>query len=145
MSSLKDLIGWHLRRFCRLMGVFRVLQFLGVPSLYYPLIFGDSDRLHTGKQVELSNTLFNTVGGHIFVGDDTFFGHNCMVLTGKHLGRSQSEVVSEGNDIRIGAWCWIALGVIIIGGVTIGDRCLIAAGSVVTHDVPDNTTVKGKY
>lgn len=38
---------------------------------------------------------------------------------------------------------WIATGAIIIGGVTIGENSVVAAGSVVTKDVPANTLVGG--
>jgi acetyltransferase-like isoleucine patch superfamily enzyme len=38
---------------------------------------------------------------------------------------------------------WIAAGVTIIGGVTIGENSVVAAGSVVTKDVPPNTLVGG--
>jgi len=38
---------------------------------------------------------------------------------------------------------WIAAGAIIIGGVTVGEYSVVAAGSVVTKDVPANTLVGG--
>jgi acetyltransferase-like isoleucine patch superfamily enzyme len=38
---------------------------------------------------------------------------------------------------------WIAAGAIIIGGVTVGENAVVAAGSVVTKDVPPNTLVAG--
>lgn len=39
--------------------------------------------------------------------------------------------------------CWIGGGAIICPGVKIGNRCIIAAGSVVTRDVPDDSLVAG--
>jgi acetyltransferase-like isoleucine patch superfamily enzyme len=38
---------------------------------------------------------------------------------------------------------WIAAGATIIGGVTVGENSVVAAGSVVTEDVPPNTLVGG--
>ena len=45
---------------------------------------GDPSRLHLGKSISTSNTLFNLSSGNIYIGNHTIFGHNCMVLTGKH-------------------------------------------------------------
>ena len=45
--------------------------------------------------------------------------------------------------VTIGKDCWIGGGAIICPGVTIGDRCIVAAGSVVTRDVPDDSLVAG--
>jgi maltose O-acetyltransferase len=45
--------------------------------------------------------------------------------------------------ITIGDDCWIAGGVTICPGVTIGNRCIVAAGSVVTKDIPDDSLVAG--
>ncbi|MFE8729811.1 DapH/DapD/GlmU-related protein, partial [Aeromonas hydrophila] len=45
--------------------------------------------------------------------------------------------------ISIGDGCWIGADVLIIGGVTIGKGVVVAAGSVVTRDIPDNVLVAG--
>lgn len=73
-----------------------------------------------------------------------------MFITGRHefekgkLKQPRSrQVPTEGHDIRIGSGCWIASGVIIVGGVTIGDDCIVAAGAVVTHDFPDACIISG--
>jgi len=110
-------------------------------------IHGDHNRLILGKRIVANNTIFNTVSGNIQIGDDTIFGLNCMVLTGKHefykgkrkfLSGFKSEVPDTGNDIIIGEGCWIASGAIIIGPVKIGKNVIIGAGSVVTKSIPDN-------
>ena len=107
------------------------------------------DRVKIGKGCSTVNTLFNTSSGEITVGDDTVFGHNCMVLTGVHRfykGKRAKlwpdapirEVPDEGLDIRIGSGCFIGTGSIILGGVTVGDNAIIGAGSVVTKDIPSS-------
>jgi acetyltransferase-like isoleucine patch superfamily enzyme len=126
-----------------------------------PYTTGTGGSVLTGKKVALSNTLFNTSSGSINIGDYTIFGHNVMVLTGRHnfvdghraglkdvingytWGGGEKEVPSSGYDIHIGVGCWIASGAIIIGGVTIGDHVIIAANAVVTHSVPDFAIVAG--
>lgn len=65
---------------------------------------------------------FYTTGGV-----DINVGRNGVIAT---------PIVIEGN-------VWIAAGATIIGGVTVGENSVIAAGSVVTRDVPPNTLVGG--
>jgi acetyltransferase-like isoleucine patch superfamily enzyme len=106
-------------------------------------------RVHLGRGVSTMNAFFNVASGDIYVGDDTIFGYGCMLLTGRHEfeeGRrvlDRKDVPAAGYDIRIGSGCWIASGVIIIGGVTIGDHVVVAAGAVVTADVPSRAMVGG--
>ena len=45
--------------------------------------------------------------------------------------------------MRIGRDCWIGEGAVILDGVTVGNGCVIAAGAVVTKDVPDFSIVGG--
>lgn len=113
---------------------------------------GDRARLHVGRNVSTVNTIFNVASGHIYVGDATIFGHNCMVLTGRHefvhgrrkkLSVGGPDTPTEGHDIRIGSGCWIASGAIICGGVSIGDNVVIGAGAVVTRDVPAGVLAAG--
>lgn len=113
---------------------------------------GSDTRLHIGYGVSTVNTLFNVSSGEITVGDRCVFGHNCMVLTGRHefvdgqrrwLATGQGDAPAEGFDITIGRGCWIASGAIITGGVTIGDNVIVAAGAVVTRDVPSGCLVAG--
>jgi acetyltransferase-like isoleucine patch superfamily enzyme len=116
-----------------------------------PYVHGPRYRVHTGDRVSLMNTVLNTVSGTITIGDRTIFGHNCMVLTGRHDFedgrrknlRGEREVPTEGQDITIGSGCWIASGAVILGGVTIGDNVLVAGGAVVTCDLPDGAVVAG--
>lgn len=116
---------------------------------------GSGGKLVTGKKVAVANTLFNLSSGSIYIGDYTIFGQNVMVLTGRHnyvngqragldevvngpsWGGGDLEVPPFGYDIHIGEGTWIASGAIITGGVRIGNHSIIAAGSVVTRDIPD--------
>ena len=107
--------------------------------LHGPYVHGPTDRLHIGSNVNQVNTLFNTNSGSIFVGDHTFFGHNCMVITGTHnpdaLYQARREFPKEGHDIHLGKWVWVGSGAIILGGVSVPDHCVIAAGAVVTNSI----------
>jgi acetyltransferase-like isoleucine patch superfamily enzyme len=100
------------------------------------ILLDTPDRLCLGESVSCASTLFNTASGWIYIGDWSFFGQDCAVLTGEHpswerMDARQQSIVSEGNDIVIGKGVWIASRAIIIGPCRIGDHAVIAAGSVV--------------
>ena len=94
---------------------------------------------------------FNTRSGSITIGENTVFGEDVMVLTGKHYCIAEAEqenkplhyVPEEGRDVMIGSGCYIGSGAIIIGKVDIGDFAVIGSGSVVTKDVPSRAFVAG--
>lgn len=107
-----------------------------VALLTTPNCWGDPSRIKVGQNVTLVNTLFNTSGGSITIGDDTFFGHNVCLLTGSHdiqkRGRGRQVPKSDsGADIVIGRGVWLASNVTVIGPCVIGDYAVVAAGSVV--------------
>ena len=66
-----------------------------------------------------------------------------MVTTGHPLEPSQPRAATIGERIVIEKNVWIAAGATIIGSVTTGENSVVAAGSVVTKDVPPNTLVGG--
>lgn len=126
----------------------------GFTNIEYSYVHGDPTRLHLGERVSTMNTLFNTNSGKIVIGDDTIFGHGCMVITGVHRfynGRRAKlqpdspyrETPEDGIDIVIGPGCFIGSGAVILGGVTIGHDTIIGAGSVVTKDVPPSSFAVG--
>jgi len=83
----------------------------------------------------------------ITIGDNTMIGPNVTICTATHPVKAAERCNAEGREyalpIRIGSQVWIGTGAIINPGVTIGDRAVIASGSVVTKDVPANTMVAG--
>ena len=66
-------------------------------------------------------------------------------MTGSHAVGSSSRRAGKGEarKIIVGNGTWIGGYSIILGGVNIGDGCVIAAGSVVTRNVHDNTLAAG--
>lgn len=82
--------------------------------------------------------------GGLTIKDDVMIGPNVSILTTGHpVNPSQRRSITIGNPIVIERNVWIAAGATIIGGVTIGENSVIAAGSVVTKDVPQNSLVGG--
>ena len=66
-----------------------------------------------------------------------------LITAGHPLDPAQRRAVTTGKPIVIGRNVWIATGAIVLGGVTIGENSVVAAGSVVTRDAPANCLVAG--
>lgn len=84
-------------------------------------------------------------GAYITIGSHTLIGPDVRIYTPHHplnyLERRKSE--EHSFPVTIGSDCWIGGGAIICPGVTIGDRCIIAAGSVVKKDIPADSLAAG--
>ena len=80
----------------------------------------------------------------ISIGDDVMIGPNVSIITEGHpVAPSQRRSYVVGKPIVIERNAWIAAGATIVGGVTVGENSVVAAGSVVTRDVPRNTLAGG--
>lgn len=80
----------------------------------------------------------------VTIGDFTMFGPGVQILTPLHpMNAAERRVKEYGAPIVIGADVWVGGGALILPGVTIGDRSVIGAGSVVTRDVPSDVFAAG--
>ncbi|UXU87616.1 sugar O-acetyltransferase [Burkholderia sp. S-53] len=89
------------------------------------------------------NCTFYDLGG-LEIGDDVMIGPNVSLITSGHPvepSRRRDFVVAK--PITIERNVWIGAGATIIGGVTVGENSVVAAGAVVTRDIPPNTLVGG--
>ena len=77
----------------------------------------------------------------IVVGDDVAFANDVYVMDSDSHGVEGRP--HKQAPVRIGDGCWIGTRAIILPGVTLGKRVLVAAGAVVTRDVPDDCLVAG--
>ena len=102
-----------------------------------------------GKNITLGKHVFINSGcrfqdqGGITIGDGALIGHNAVLAT---LDYGMDP--SERHDlfpapIHIGENVWLGANVTVLGGVTIGDNAVIAAGAVVTKNIPPNTVAAG--
>ena len=102
-----------------------------------------------GKNITVGNNVFINAGckfqdqGGIAIGDGTFIGHNTVLATLDHDIDPDKRHLLYPAPIHIGNKVWIGAGVVITKGVTIGDNSVIAAGAVVTHDIPANVIAAG--
>ncbi|WP_281637377.1 acyltransferase [Flavobacterium marginilacus] len=112
------------------------------------------------SSVEILGLIKVEIGNNSFVGHRTLFmggnslikiGNNCDIssnvslICGSHEIGDFTRRAGKGisSDITIGNSVWIGYGSLILGGVTIEDGAIIAAGSVVNKSVPKNTIYGG--
>lgn len=81
----------------------------------------------------------------IKIGADTFIGPNCGFYTAIHPinAKERIEGLESAKPITIGKGVWLGGNVVVLPGVTIGDRAVIGAGSVVTKDIPSGVVAVG--
>jgi maltose O-acetyltransferase len=78
------------------------------------------------------------------IGDHSLFGPGVHIYTATHpLDHELRHVREFGKPVTIGSDVWVGGGSIICPGVTIGDRSVIGAGSVVTRDIPASVLAVG--
>ena len=81
----------------------------------------------------------------VIIGSRTLIGPNVQIYTATHPMnyKERSSGLEFAKAISIGEDVWIGGGVIICPGITIGDRTIIGAGSVVTKDIPSDMFAAG--
>ena len=102
-----------------------------------------------GRNITVGRRVFINAGccfqdqGGIEIGDDVLIGHQVVIATLNH----DPDPAKRGNmtpaPVKIGNKVWIGAHATVLPGVTVGEGAVIAAGAVVTRDVPANTVVAG--
>lgn len=90
----------------------------------------------SGSRVSLSARLDKTNPKGIHIGFDTGIGPGAAILTHDFI-RTRHVDTTIGNNCHIGMYA------IVLPGITIGDSCIVAPGSVVMRDVPAGSLVSG--
>ena len=84
--------------------------------------------------------------GRIVIGPDALIAPNVMLTAANYRFNDGSPVTAQAmdeGDIIVGRDVWFGYGVVVLPGITIGDRAILAAGAIVTKNVPPNTIVGG--
>ena len=103
---------------------------------------GKNGSLVLGERVFI-NTGATVVANHsIVVGDDCLIGDLVAIFDSDHHPMEPSRPTRVA-PVRLGANVWVGRSAMILPGVTIGDHAVIAAGSIVTGDVPARTLMAG--
>jgi acetyltransferase-like isoleucine patch superfamily enzyme len=115
-------------------------SFLLIPPFYAT---GGADT-RIGRNVFVNqNCTFYDLGG-LDIADDVMIGPNVSLITSGHpLEPSRRRAFTIAKPIVIERNVWIGAGATIIGGVRVGENSVVAAGSVVTRDVPADSLVGG--
>lgn len=82
----------------------------------------------------------------IFIGEDVFIGPKCVLACASHPVHShqrRTEPLTQSKPIHLANNVWLGASVTVIGGVTIGEGSVIAAGAVVTKDIPAGVVAGG--
>lgn len=123
-------------------------QLIGAPvdesfGLFPPFYADCGKNIHIGKQVFINmGCKFQDQGG-IYIGDGALIGHNVVLATLNHTKSPNDRGTMIPAPIHIGKHVWIGSNSTILPGVTIGDGAIVAAGAVVSKDVPENAIVGG--
>lgn len=89
-----------------------------------------------------------SVEANIEIGDNVLFASNVLVTNENHGINPESttpymDQKLSAQDVKIGNGCWIGEKVSILSGVTIGEKCIIGAGSIVTKSIPSYSIAVG--
>lgn len=95
-----------------------------------------------------ANVMINARGeGHITIGNNVLIGPNVVLRSNNHVFERADMLINDQGmtegSIIIGNDVWIASNAVILQNVSIGDGAVVAAGAVVTKDVPPYTVVGG--
>lgn len=118
-----------------------------------------------GERFHIEQPFHCDYGYHITIGEDFYSNYNLVILDaaevefGKHVfiapncgfytaghpldAARRNMGLEYARPIRVGNHVWIGAHVVVLPGVTIGDYSVIAAGSVVRHDIPPGVLAAG--
>ena len=109
-----------------------------------------------GKNVRVCSSALVIGTGELEIGDNTWIGHRCIIsatssiVIGKNVDIAPNVFIGNGThgitperdrvadvelsrDVKVGDGCWLCAGCMVLPGVSIGSKCVVAAGSVVTR------------
>lgn len=106
----------------------------------------DADKIHFHAD-DLNNfqgrgTYFQNFLGHIYIGKGTYIAPNVGIITANH-DLNDLDSHAEAKDVVLGENCWVGMNSVILPGVTLGDKTIVAAGSVVTKSFVQGNVVLG--
>lgn len=99
--------------------------------------------IHIGPRVFINSGCKMQDQGGIYIGNDVLIGHNACLLTLNHAIEAEARADMIPEPIHIDDKAWLGSNVTVLPGVNIGFGAIVAAGAVVTKDVPAKTIVAG--
>lgn len=112
-------------------------------ALFPPFSADFGRNITLGKRVFInSGCRFQDQGG-ISIGDDCLIGHNAVLATLNHDLAPSRRADMHPAPITLGRNVWLGSNVTVLPGVSIGDDSVVAAGAVVTKDIPRRSLAVG--
>jgi acetyltransferase-like isoleucine patch superfamily enzyme len=112
-------------------------------TVFTPLHINYGKHTKIGKNVFINfDCIFLDLGG-ITIEDDVLIGPKVSLLSEGHPIAPEKRQLLIPHAVHIKKNAWIGAGATILPGVTIGENAIVAAGAVVSKDVPDNAIVGG--
>ncbi len=119
-----------------------------------PIAFHYGIHTHIGKRFFGNFNLTIQDDASVTIGNDCNFGPNVTIVTPIHplLPEERKVLYNRAGEpkrlcyakpVVVGSDCWFGANVVVCPGVTIGDGCVIGAGSVVTRDIPAHSFAAG--
>lgn len=116
---------------------------------------------HIGQNVRICSSVRIYGAGELYIGDNTWIGHQAIIATSSrieigantdiaprvYIGTGTHTIDPSANriaatdiseNVKIGDGCWICANALILPGVEIGQKCVVAAGAVVTQSHTEN-------
>lgn len=99
--------------------------------------------IHFGKDIYINKDVFMVDLGGIFIEDGVLIGPRAKLISVNHPLNPADRHKLELKSVRVEKNAWIGADATILPGVTVGVNAVVAAGAIVTKDVPANTVVAG--
>lgn len=112
-------------------------------TLYTPFSINYGKNLKLGKNIFINQNCQILDLGGVTIEDNVMIGPRVNLLSETHPVTPESREALIGQPIHIKQHAWIGAGATILPGVTVGEHAVVAAGSVVSKDVPNRTLVAG--
>lgn len=148
--------------------LYKIYYLLWINPLRRVLLKSCGEKVGFGRKINVSNWENCEIGNHVFIGDGAFlmcanapikianyvmFGPNVTMITGNHridiVGKYMTDITvdekrkEDDEAIIVEDDVWVGANVTILKGVKIGEGSVVAAGAVVTKNVPPFSIVAG--
>lgn len=140
----------------RVIGIAKILDWkllygnrlsVGFKTFFYPgchMMIERNASIYIGNNCFFNRNCSLTSLGKIRIGDDCIFGEGVKIYDHNHNTNEQGVLFRKQGykvgKVEIGSNVWIGSNVIILPNVSIGNNVVIAAGSIVTKNIPNNVT-----
>ena len=124
------------------------MKIAGNPRIHPTASLRCGENIYLGKNAHINQycCIWASKNSKIVLGDNLLMGPGVKIFSSNHGNKMGVPMNSQPHlekDILIGNDVWLGANSVVVAGVTIGDGAIIAAGSVVTKDVPEYMIVGG--